>query len=497
MSSQIIINSENSYKLFIFSFFLAIITYGFALTNFTVNVDNELPILSDFGLDLGRWGHNIILYRLLGGHFQYFSLILSLFLYSVSAVKISNLFKFNNHTAYFFCGLFITFPQISYQVVFGMMSVIAALGVLLSAFCIELFLKALEVKSLFKKILLFSVVSLILMFTLSLYQAFIFIPVVLFLILFFQKTFEKNFKLSLEIKKGLLFSLIIMISGLLYYISVKIICPIQQGGYIDSFVNGGSADNQFLNFCSIWLKNLVGNFYYGSFTFIITTLASISLFVMFFIKKENTIIRFLTLLVILLMPFLMSSIITNGYHPPRLYLTSNIVFAFVIAFTLNQFKLTSFNITIVGITLILITHIYFVTHLFYTVNKIYKHDKKIAEKIDYIIQNKYPNFSSTEKYIYFYGYFPYEYHQKFRLKNSEIFGGSVYCWDNGSNYRIINFFKEADVAEYNMITKEKFDLVKDSISKMPTWPNPESIKMINDAVIVKLGSEKGSPLYFE
>jgi hypothetical protein len=497
MSSPTILTGENPYKLFVFSFLLAIITYGFALTNFTLTVDNEIPILPNYGLDLGRWGHNLILYHLLGGHFQYFSLILSLFLYSVSAVKISNLFKFNNYAAYFFCALFITFPQISYQVVFGMMSVIAGLGVLLSTICVELFLKTIEEKSFFKRIMLFSLIGVILMFNLSLYQAFILIPVVLYLILFFQKIFEENFNLNFEIKKGLLLFLIIIISGILYYLSVKIICPIQQGGYIDSFVNGGSADNQFLNFCSIWLKNLVGNFYYGSFTFIIATLASISLFVMFFIKKENTFIRFLTLLVILLMPFLMSSIITNGYHPPRLYLTSNIVFAFIIVFTLNYFKLNLFNITKVGITLILITHFYFVSHLFYSANKIYKHDKKIAEKIDYIIQNKYPNFSSTEKQIYFYGSFHYDYHQKFRLKNSEIFGGSIYSWDNGSNYRIINFFKEADVAEYNMITKEKFDLAKDSISKMPIWPNPESIKIINEAVIVKLGGEKGSPLYFE
>ena len=128
-------------------------------------------------------------------------------------------------------------------------------------------------------------------------------------------------------------------------------------------------------------------------------------------------------------------------------------------------------------------------------NKIFKHDKRIAEKIDNLIQYKYPTFCLSEKNIYFYGYFPYEYHQKFRLQNSEIFGGSIFNWDNGNNYRIINFFKEADIAEYKMLdNKEKFNLIKDSIEKMPTWPNQESIKKINDVVIVKLGNEKGQPL---
>lgn len=496
MSNSIISEDKNVYKLFLFSFLIAVITYGFSLINFTISIDNEMPILSDYGLDLGRWGHNLILYHLFGGHLQYFTLILSLLLFSIAAVQISKLFKFKGFSAYVFCGLFITFPQLSYQVVFGMMAVIASLSVLLSAFSIYLFLKGFETKSLSKKIALFLAVAIILMFTLSMYQAFIFISITLYVILFFQNTFEDSFKISLEIKKTLFFGLVVLLSGLLYYISVKIICPLQKGGYIDSFISGES-DNQLLNFCSIWLKNLVGSFYYGSTTFSIATLASIILFVRFFIEKKHLLFRFVTLFFIILIPFVLSSVITNGYHPPRIYLTSNLVFAFLIVFTINYLNISSLKTIKTIIFLILIIHIYFVTNLFYSANKIYKHDRKIAEKIDSIIQINYPTFFTTKKSIYFYGYFPYDYHQKFRLEKSEIFGGSFYCWDNGNNYRIINFFKAADVAEYTMITKENFDAVKDSIPSMPIWPNPESVKMINNTVIVKLGNDKGMPLYFE
>jgi len=201
---------------------------------------------------------------------------------------------------------------------------------------------------------------------------------------------------------------------------------------------------------------------------------------------------------LIISPFLLSYFITNGYHPPRLFLTTNIVFAFVLVFTMNRFKIISFPATSIAIILICLLNIYFVTKLFSSVNKIYKHDKKIAEKMDYTIQSKYPNFSTTEKYVYFFGSFPYEYHQKFRLQDAEIFGGSFFSWDNGNNYRIINFFREADVAEYKMVdTKERFDTIKDSIAKMPIWPDPESVKMIDNTVIIKLGNDKGSPLYFE
>lgn len=487
---------ENIYKLFVFSFSLAIVTYGFALTSFTISIDNEIPIYPDYGLDLGRWGQNLIRYHLFKGHLQYFSLMLSLFMFSVAAVRLTKLFKFQDLSAYCFCALFVTFPQISYQVVFGMMADIAAFGVLLSVYCIELFIKALEVKSPIKKILLFLLIALISMFTLSMYQAFLFVPATIYLILFFQSTFDDSFKLKLEIKNILLLGGIILFSLVLYYFSVKIICPAtQNSSYLSSFVSGGETEkNQFLEFCSIWFKNLIGGFYYGERAFLLVLLSGAYLFVHFFIERKHILIRFVTLFFILLMPFLMSVIIKNGYHPPRLYLTSSLVFAFVIVFTLNRSKITS-NVTRIVILLIVILNIYFVTKLFYTVNKIYKHDKKIAEKIDYTIQTKYPKFSTTEQSVYFYGYFPYEYHQKFRLQDSEVFGGSVFNWDNGNNYRMINFFREADVAEYKMIdTKEKFDVIRDSMAKMPTWPDYESVRMFNNIVVVKLGNEKGMPV---
>lgn len=483
-------------KLFLSTFFLGIITYGFALTNFTLSIDNETPILSDFGLGLGRWGQNLILYHIFGGHLPYFSLILSLFLFSVAAVQISNLFKFNGFAAYCFCGLFITFPQLSYQLVFGMMMVLSALGVLFSVLSVWLFLQAYNEKSLPKKLMLFSLMALLLMFTLAMYQAFILVPVTLFIILFFQNTFDDEFKISAELRKTLFFGVLILISGLLYYISVKIICPLPDSGYINSFVSG-DLGNFFPNFINISATNLAGNFYYGEKLFLLVPVLTLALLVNLFLNKKHFLLRLLGLLFLILSPFTLSYFITNGYHPPRIYLTSNLVFAFIIVFALSRFKISSYRSTSVAIVLILILNIYFVTKLFTTVNKVYKYDKRIAEKIDNIIQAKYPSFYSTGKSIYFYGYFPYEFHQNMILDKSEVFGGSIFTWDNGDNYRIINFFREADVAEYNMINKEQFDVVKDSIAKMPIWPDYESIKMINNTVIVKLGKDKGGPLYFE
>lgn len=491
----------NNFKMYSYTFLLSIIAYGFALSNYTLSVDNEIPILADFGMDMGRWGQNLIVYHLFKGHLQYFSLLLSLFLFSLAAVRLAKLFRFEGISAYFFCGLFVTFPQIAYEVVFGMMAVIGGLGILLSVLTVELFIKGLNSESITRKVLFLSSGVLITLFTISLYQAFIIVLATLFVINFFQSTFEESFNLKSEIKRLLFKGILLIISFILYYFSVKIICPpMENSAYLSSFVSGGeSNNNHFFDFCSIWFKNLSGGFYYGERLFGIVLLLSLFLFIRFFINKKVALIRFLSLLLVLFLPFMMSIAITNGYHPPRLYVASNLVFAFVIVFSLEYLKINLTTISKTLVVLIAVINIYFITNLFLTANKIYNHDKRIAEKIDNTIQTKYPDFFTTEKNIYFYGYFPYEYHQKFRLEKSEVFGGSIFNWGNSAdNYRLVNFFKESNIAEYKMIdTKEELDLVKDSIAKMPVWPNHESIRLFNGIVVVKLGQEKGAKLYFE
>lgn len=489
---------EKDIKLYFFTFFLSLVAYGFALSNYTLSVDNEIPILSDFALDMGRWGQNLIRYHLFNGHLQYFTLILGLFFFSVSAVRLSKLFEFETIYAYFFCGLFITIPQASYQVVFYMMSDIAGLGVLLSVISVEIFIKHIENSSKIKTFFHLLLASLIIMFVTSMYQILILFPVTIYVIHFFQKLYNEDFNQKKEIKNIFVFAGLILFSVFLYSVSVKIICPpIKDSGYLLSFTSGNS-NNMFSMFFDIWTNNLKGDFYYGEKLFIIVPIISIILLIRFLIEKKYFLLKFLILFFLILSPFLVSLFISNGYHPPRIYVTTGIVFGFLIVFFIKTLKLNKFNyFTSSFISLIIICNIYFITNLFYTCNKIYLYDKRNSEKMYDLILKKYPNFETTEKVVYFYGFFDFEYHQKFRLDKSEIFGGSIFHWGEADNYRVNNFFKLSNIGDFNMINKEQYDSVKDSINEMAIWPNEESIKMINGIVIVKLGDKKGAKLYFE
>jgi hypothetical protein len=258
----------------------------------------------------------------------------------------------------------------------------------------------------------------------------------------------------------------------------------------------GETDNQFLNACSVWFKNLVGNFYYGNKLFIIAFLISLILFVKFGIEKKFFAIRFVSLFLLLILPFGFSFFITNGYHPPRIYLTAGLVFAFVIVHFISSIKYEQHAVFFCAI--ICTVNLYFITNLFYSNYKIFNHDKAEANKMNNLMQAKYPEFDEKVNYVYFYGYLPYEHHQKFRINKSEIFGGSLFNWDKGDNYRIINFFKFNDIAYYKLIdNKETYLKIKDSINSMPVWPTKESVKLINNVMVVKLGNEKGMPLWVE
>lgn len=492
MTSNNKIISTEPFKLLFFSIVTALITYGFGLTNYSLSIDSESPIYPDSSMSLGRWGTNLIRYHIFEGHTPYFTLLLGLILLSLTAFELSKIFKLDGIYSYVFCAIFLSFPQLSYQLIFTMQADVVPLGFLCSIIGVNLFFLARNDIFSIKSLSYFILSSLLLMFVIAIYQALIFIPIIIFLILLLQNFDEENFKLKSEIYKVIHFGVLLIFASGLYYISVKLLCPPVEGGYLSSYTSGDSS-NRFSNFYHLWVDNLIGNAYYGEKLYIIATLLAFGLLIKFGIEKKLFIFRFITLFLILIIPFFISFFITNNTNPPRIYVTSGIVFAFIFVYFLKAFKIEMF--TVISCLIIYLTHLYFITQLFYSNYKIYNHDKELAKKIDFTIQTKYPNFDPNVNYIYFFGGLPYEHHEKFRLPNSEVFGGSLFSWDNGNNYRIVNFFKFTDIAYYKFIdNKETYLNIKDSLDNMPIWPKLESVKMINNVMVVKLGSKKGAPL---
>jgi hypothetical protein len=486
--------SSEKAKLTFFCIFICFITYGFALTNYSLTIDSETPILDNFSMGLGRWGTNLIRYHVFHGHLPYFTLLLGLVLMALTATELTKLFRLRGVSAYLFCALFLSFPQMAYQLMFTMQADVVPLGFFCSAVAVNLLVQKRSSAFSLKSIGVYLLAALLLMFVISIYQALVFIPLVCYLFYFLHNTFQEDFNLRDEFKGALQFAGVMALALVLYVISVKAFCPPVEEGYLSTYVSG-EGQNRWSTFFKLWKENLSGKAYYGEWTFILTPIVALALAIKFVLEKKRFVYRFIALLLALLLPFLISFFITNGYNPPRIYVTSGIVFAFVVVQLMRYLRTE--KVMVAAGYVICMTHVYFISMLFYSNYKIFNYDKDIAHRIDATIYSRYPQFDPNNDYVYFFGGLPHNHHDKFRVPNSEAFGGSLLAWDNGNNYRIINFFKFTGI-DYRMLdNKESFLKAKDSIAAMPTWPSPESVRKIGNVVVVKLNNEKGLPLPIE
>lgn len=484
------------FKLLFFSIITCFIAYGFTLTNFSLSIDSEQTFYSDTSLSLGRWGTNLFRYHIFHGIVPYFTLLLGLLFFSLSAVQMARLFKLNTLQSYLFCGLMVTFPQMAYQFIFTMQADAIGFGFFLSALSITCFVKCASGPFNLRNASYFVLAALLYMFVIGIYQGLILIPAVIYLIIVFKSTYSEEYSFKTEFRRALVFAGFLVLTAVFYVISVKVLAPqADGGGYLSSYTSG-STDNLFVNFARLWATHLGGNAYYGEKTFLIASLIAMLLMVSFVFTRKKLLIRVVLLLVLLVVPFLFSFFITSGYNPPRIYVTSGIVFAFLIVHLMSLLPVNRIMMALGG--LIIIVHVYFITMLFFAHYKVYNHDVNIARGIDNTIRATYPDFDPATEYVYFFGGLPYAEHDRFRLPDSEIFGGSFFLWDNGSNYRITGLFEFADVAHYKVIDKKEIYLgIKDSISEMPVWPKKGYVKKVNNVVIVKLGETKGAPLWIE
>ena len=481
-----------SYILLLLTFIGALITYGYSLGNFSLSVDNETPIIPDFSLHLGRWGTNLVRYHLFGNLLPYFTLLFSLFFLSLSSVIITSIFKLNFLYALIFSILFISLPQLAYQMVFLMQSDAIALGYLASSFALVIYIKKFLNNNSIVKWIWFFLAALLIMFVIACYQGLFLVPIVTYLAYIFSIANQTKLTIKEFIFQILKFSGLIILGVALYYISIKTVFIMDTAGNFEGYTSGDS-NNLLNNFVQVLWSNLKGTFYYGDQLYFLAPLAGSGLIIYNFIKPRiNHFINIICILGLLIIPFIISLPITNGYHPPRLYISSGISFSILIVYFLKIFDKTSINFWVT--TIVGFINIFFITNLYYSNHKVFEHDVRIAERISREIRTKFPE-APTEQIVYFHGAVPMDNLNHVILPNSEIFGGSMFNWDNGNNYRIVSFYSFLNIDQFQLLNDIKlYHKVEPNIADMPIWPKEGSIQMFENVVVVKLSQEKGSPL---
>lgn len=494
MSSQ----TKSGYlKLLLFSIAVSIISYGYNLTNFFVSVDNELPAGKNSSMDLGRWGTNLFLYHFFNGVIPYYTLLVCLIFMSVAATGMAKLFNLKGYSQYIFSALLLSFPQMAYQYIFGMQSAAIGCGFMCSAFAVMAFKEALTESRKILSVIYFITAAILIMFVIACYQALVFIPIVIYIGILYMNTYKEDYSVKSEIKPALLFGVLLAAGGVLYMISVKVLCNNSNGGNFMKNYTEGTTDSRFVDFYNLWIDNLRGDMFYGDKPFVVTGLLAIVLLIITALKnRSKLIIRATIILLLLLVPFIISFFISNGAHPPRLYVASGISFGLITAIAALEINFK--KLVLPAVSVIVLINIFFITRLFVSQNSIYLHDLNLAKRINDKIYQENPDFNQNRDYVYFYGKTAESEYDRFRLPNSEIFAGSIFQWDEGNNHRIVAFNSITDVAQYKMIdNKETFEKIKDSLQDIPVWPEKGSIKRIDNVIIVKLGAKKGAKLWVE
>lgn len=481
---------------YLFSILIGIIVYGFALSNFSVVPDTETPIYHDYSLSLGRWGTNIIRYHIFNGLLPYYTLLVGIFFLSISAVEFSKILQINGIFKYVFILLFISFPQHAYQLAFTMQADAIGIGYFTASLAIGMFLK-LNFEKKLTFYLKLTLIALLLIFTIAIYQALVFIPIVLYSLYFFTKINNPETDVKIEWKKLFQFVGVLLIASIVYALSVKLFFSSTESGYLSSYASGENT-NRFKNFFLLVRDNLFGTFYYGNLPYLLAFIGILLSLFYFIIEKKRIILKSLIFIFLLISPFIISYFISNGSHPPRLYVSSTLVFSFVIVFLLAKINLKYAPQIMFVAMVIFLWNTYFVTNLFIASNKIYQHDLNLAYNINNYIKDNFKNFNPESDYVYFYGQTPLKEYEKMILPKSDVFSGSLFRWDNGNNWRIINFFRFKDIAYYRFLDDEQsFNRIKDSIPKMPAYPLEGSINKFDNVVVVKLGFTRGTLLSFE
>jgi len=80
-----------------------------------------------------------------------------------------------------------------------------------------------------------------------------------------------------------------------------------------------------------------------------------------------------------------------------------------------------------------------------------------------------------------------EYPESNLIPEVDTFGGSFFQWDSGNNIRIILFLRTLGIGEFDPLPNEQRLEMVPIAQALPNWPDPHSVKVEGETVLVKFG----------
>jgi hypothetical protein len=490
----------------IFSFLVAIFTYGYELFNFSLSIDEEIDSFRTASeayayIFVGRWGlYFLKLFFQPTSLIPYYPTIIALICLSASAAifVIRNPGKFSS--GMIFSILYISNPIHSYYLTFNTSGMYFTMGLMLTTIAYFIFKHTIENRNSYLRNYFFTI--LLLGFSISLYQShLVFFLVFVTYFIFIESLSPEG--LQWKFLRRIILGLLVVISlSLIFY---KIGDLITRFYFLPANLNTSAYLDNFSKWNELPSKQVLSNLYLETKDFLTGTgpscgilglsLKSIPIIILlilinvFSLKRpvlKNT-ISVIVFFALILSPFLLM-FYTGAKLPMRAMIPMTLMIALLWLTEYRQAGAFLRRLMFLFALLILINNTWINTRFFYATYTSWQADRDIATRIIERIYQLDPHKNQGEIKVAFSGNYAHQQNELFF--KSETHGASFFEWNPGEPYRISPFFKTTGVNEIKTVSLNLLKDYKSEIEVMPSWPDYGSVKLFDDIVVVKFSEPK-------
>lgn len=461
-------------------------------------------VAGNWELSLGRWGIQF-LDTLRGGFVNEVVILFFSFLFlSFSSMLICTIFDLKKKWQMVLVSLLIaTAPQFSSTFLFIYCADSYCLSFLLSIFSVYC------MTNYDKKKWLLPIGMLAIVLSLSMYQAYIAITITLTILYMLKKLLDSE---KIDIKKYIFqflkYMCIILISMFLYMIITKIILAICNVNFADYKGASGMSITNIINNMFVTIPRtyqdfnqflfgdrlILNDYWNTNIINILLIILNLICLIYLLIKSKGILIKTIfTIIILIILPLtinlldiIMPDTQINLVTGPGLICIY--IYMILIISLLSDARIIKYikHLSIILIVILCYTYIMGNNATYFSRNEIYKNYYTISSDI-------YTRVNSLEGYKYGMKWMftdNIRYRSKYADMSNTPFASDYETWDNygGISLTWAFYHRYLGVDLYMVSDDEYFDLIKrDEIAEMPVYPSKDSIKIIDDIVVIKTG----------
>ncbi len=434
---------------------------------------------------MGRWGTSLVRLLLIPGPFNgYFTNLLAVALFAASGVLFAALLELAPAERLMAAGLYVAFPQFFYQADFHSQADVVPLGYLLALAAGLILRPGVRRWGILRRTL--GVLCLTL--AVAIYQSIILMPVTVSLLVLLRRAMRGDAWRPPMRQVAAVTGASVVALGAYAALSALALRVTGIAPTSSYFAGQFSWDKQpaAAVLATIWrvLRGVPsGGSYYGESLYALVLVPALTMAVL---AARLGIGRWLvvagSLAVLVVSPYAL--VIVLGFpEPGRVFVSAGMVFAGVWAIGLGMLGRRAALSGVIIVGGFALAGMFVVSRLEFADTIQWQADNSLGTRIVGDIYRKYADFDAGRRAVFFYG----GYHQRNFWSRPNYNAGSFLDWDGGNTDRIDTFLTVSGIADFHAPTHAAWLALVPLAQSLPAWPDPGSILLHGDVLIVRLG----------